>query len=116
MLDHIVDDSNPCCLNEVNIVTEEECDIPVFTVLLTVLKIDLQGIGSVQVIHLLAVAAHKALHLILLSWKVEIGECLFNIIVIVSRAITHHIGVPEFLKKLYSPEADESNNENQKSN
>ena len=84
MLNYIVDYSNPGCLHEIDVVSEEISDVPVLAVLLPILKGDLESISSVEVEHLMAIAPHKPLHLVLISRQIEICKSLLDIIVVIA--------------------------------
>ena len=84
MLDNIVNNSYPCCLHEIYIVSEKVGDIPILAVLLSVLKGNLERICAVEVKHLMAVTAHKPLHLVIIPRKIEISEGMINLIMVIA--------------------------------
>ena len=84
MLDNIVDNGNPSCLHIIYIVSEKVGDIPILAVLLPVLKSNLERICAIKVKHLMAVAAHKPLHLVIIPRKIEVSEGVLNIIVVIA--------------------------------
>jgi hypothetical protein len=84
LLDNIVDNSNPSCLHKINIVSKKIGDIPILAVLLPVLESDLERICAIEVKHLMAVATHKPLHLVIIPRKIKISECVLDIIVVIS--------------------------------
>ena len=111
LLHSIVNDSNPCSLDKVDIITKEVRYVPVLTILLSILKSDFEPIVFIPFKHLMAVTCHKTLHLVLLPRQEKICICIFNIIGFVSRTITHLVTILGFFKKLHSPESNKCNKE-----
>jgi hypothetical protein len=113
-LDTVVNDCNPGSLEEVDIVSRKEGNVPILAVLGAIHESQLDALSSIEVIHLSAVAAHHSLHLTI-SWEKIVIIGIFHGQHIVTRAVTHGIRVPQLFKQLDSPEANEGDQENDES-
>ena len=80
-----VNNCNPQSEDIIDEVLGDIDSVPLFAVLLTVLKEDVESSCAIILIHLVAVAVDQAL--LLLLWEHEVGVCIINGEELVSTAI-----------------------------